>query len=75
MKHHIPVLLDEVIEMLNIKPEGIYMDCTIGFGGHSELILNQLNSRGKLIGLDLDPYALEQSKRKLSQLNHLIIEE
>ena len=69
MKHHIPVLLDEVIKMLNIKPEGIYMDCTIGFGGHSELILNQLNSRGKLIGLDLDPYALEQSKRKLSQLN------
>ena len=69
MKHHIPVLLDEVIKMLNIKPEGIYMDCTIGFGGHSELILNKLNSKGKLIGLDLDPYALEQSKKRLSQLN------
>ena len=55
--------------MLNIKPEGIYMDCTIGFGGHSELILNKLNSKGKLIGLDLDPYALEQSKKRLSQLN------
>ena len=54
MNHHIPVLLDEVIKMLNIKPEGIYMDCTIGFGGHSELILNQLNSHGKLIGLDLE---------------------
>ena len=69
MKHHIPVLLDEVIELLDIKPKGIYMDCTIGFGGHSQLILNKLNSKGKLIGLDLDPYALEQSKRKLSQLN------
>ena len=69
MKRHIPVLLDEVIKMLNIKPEGIYMDCTIGFGGHSELILNKLNSKGKLIGLDLDPYALEQSKKRLSQLN------
>tara|TARA_Y100001970_G_scaffold197398_1_gene240158 strand:+ start:324 stop:1205 length:882 start_codon:yes stop_codon:yes gene_type:complete len=55
--------------MLNIKPEGIYMDCTIGFGGHSESILNKLNSKGKLIGLDLDPYALEQSKKRLSQLN------
>ena len=69
MKHHIPVLLDEVIKMLNIKPEGIYMDCTIGFGGHSESILNKLNSKGKLIGLDLDPYALKQSKKRLSQLN------
>ena len=55
--------------MLNIKPEGIYMDCTIGFGGHSESILNKLNSKGKLIGLDLDPYALKQSKKRLSQLN------
>ena len=69
MKHHIPVLLDEVIELLDIKPEGIYMDCTVGFGGHSQAILNKLNSKGKLLGLDLDPYALEKSKNKLTQLN------
>ena len=69
MKYHIPVLLDEVIELLDIKPEGIYMDCTIGFGGHSQLILNKLNSKGKLIGLDLDPYALKKTKSKLDELN------
>jgi len=69
MIHHIPVLMDEVIELLDVNPEGIYMDCTIGFGGHSELILDKLNSKGQLIGLDLDPYALEKTKRKLNHHN------
>ena len=69
MNYHIPVLLDEVIKILDIKPEGIYMDCTVGFGGHSELILKKLNSKGILIGLDLDPYALEKAKLKLTILN------
>ena len=62
MIHHVPVLLDEVIELLDVNPKGIYMDCTIGFGGHSELILSKLNSNGQLIGLDLDPYALKKQK-------------
>ena len=70
MKHHIPVLLDEVVELLDIKPEGIYMDCTVGFGGHSNQILKKLNSSGLLIGMDLDPYALEKTKRKLNQYNN-----
>ena len=69
MIHHIPVLLDEVIELLDVNPRGVYMDCTIGFGGHSELILNKLNSNGQLIGLDLDPYALKKTKRKLNHHN------
>ena len=67
MNYHVPVLLDEVINLLDIKPEGIYMDCTVGFGGHAESILNKLDSRGLLIGLDLDPYALNKTKEKLSQ--------
>ena len=67
MNYHIPVLLDEVINLLDINPEGIYMDCTVGFGGHSESILNNLSSKGLLIGLDLDPYALNKTKEKLSQ--------
>ena len=71
MTYHIPVLLDEVIKLLNIKPEGIYMDCTIGFGGHSESIINKLNSKGLLIGLDLDPYALKKTEGKLSQYKNI----
>ena len=71
MTYHIPVLLDEVIKLLNIKPEGIYMDCTIGFGGHSESIISKLNSNGLLIGLDLDPYALKKTKEKLSQYKNI----
>jgi len=45
------------------------MDCTIGFGGHSESIIKKLNTEGLLIGLDLDPYALNKTKKKLSQFN------
>ena len=56
---------DEVIDLLDIKSKGIYMDCTIGFGGHSKSILERLDSDGKLIGIDLDPYALEKTKKKL----------
>jgi 16S rRNA (cytosine1402-N4)-methyltransferase len=52
--YHIPVLLDEVIENLNIKPSGIYVDCTFGGGGHSKAILARLNQDGKLIAFDQD---------------------
>jgi 16S rRNA (cytosine1402-N4)-methyltransferase len=52
--YHIPVLLDEVIENLNIKPEGVYVDCTFGGGGHGRAILQQLNENGKLIAFDQD---------------------
>ena len=55
MIHHVPVLLDEVIELLDVNPKGIYMDCTIGFGGHSELILSKLNSNGQLINAPFNP--------------------
>ncbi|UAY51650.1 16S rRNA (cytosine(1402)-N(4))-methyltransferase RsmH [Ferruginibacter albus] len=52
--YHIPVLLKEAIESLNIKPDGVYVDCTFGGGGHSRAILQQLNEQGKLIGFDQD---------------------
>ena len=58
-KEHIPVLLDEVKEGLNIKKNGIYIDGTFGRGGHSQMILSQLGSRGRLIGIDRDPEASE----------------
>ena len=52
--YHIPVLLEEVIEGLNIRPEGTYVDCTFGGGGHSKEILSRLNKKGKLYAFDQD---------------------
>ena len=52
--YHVPVMLDEVIEGLNIHPSGIYVDCTFGGGGHSKAILGKLNKEGKLIAFDQD---------------------
>lgn len=52
--YHVPVLLNEVIEGLQIDPSGIYVDCTFGGGGHSKKILEKLNAKGKLIVFDQD---------------------
>jgi 16S rRNA (cytosine1402-N4)-methyltransferase len=52
--YHIPVLLKETIEGLNINPGGIYVDCTFGGGGHSRSILEKLNDNGRLIAFDQD---------------------
>src|SRR5258708_3727728 len=54
---HVPVLLEEAVAALAIKPDGIYVDGTFGRGGHSHRILEQLGPRGRLIGLDRDPAA------------------
>ncbi|HEX6191443.1 MAG TPA: 16S rRNA (cytosine(1402)-N(4))-methyltransferase RsmH [Chitinophagaceae bacterium] len=52
--YHIPVLLNETVEGLAIKPGGVYVDCTFGGGGHSKAILSMLNADGKLIAFDQD---------------------
>ena len=52
--YHIPVLFHETLEGLDIKPDGIYVDCTFGGGGHSRGILSKLNSKGRLIAFDQD---------------------
>src|SRR3954464_4818335 len=52
--YHIPVLYNEVLEGLNIKPDGIYVDATFGGGGHSRGIMKKLNSNGKLVAFDQD---------------------
>jgi 16S rRNA (cytosine1402-N4)-methyltransferase len=52
--YHVPVLLNEVIEGLNINPDGIYVDCTFGGGGHSKAILSKLSVKGKLVAFDQD---------------------
>ena len=56
---HIPVLLQECIDGLNIKENGIYVDGTLGGAGHSKEILKQLSSRGLLVGIDRDQEALK----------------
>ena len=59
---HIPVLLDQSIDQLITDPNGIYVDCTFGRGGHSRKILEKLSHKGKLIAFDLDNEAMEESK-------------
>ena len=61
---HVSVLLDECIENLNIKPDGIYVDGTLGLGGHSEQILKRLTT-GRLIGIDRDESAIERTTKRL----------
>ncbi len=58
MEYHNPVLLNETVEGLNIKPDGIYVDVTFGGGGHSKAILGQLSEKGKLFAFDQDKDAL-----------------
>ena len=71
--HHIPVLLNEVITGLNIKPSGIYVDCTMGGGGHSSEILKKLSSSGKLIGFDKDIDACKVCSEKFENNSNVQI--
>jgi 16S rRNA C1402 N4-methylase RsmH len=62
---HVPVLVRETLEFLNVRPEGIYIDATLGGGGHSLEILQRLES-GRLLSLDRDPRALEVAGTRLA---------
>ncbi|MBU5674485.1 16S rRNA (cytosine(1402)-N(4))-methyltransferase RsmH [Paenibacillus brevis] len=66
MFHHITVLKKEATEGLRIKPDGIYVDCTLGGGGHSSVILSQLGEGGRLIAFDQDDWALDNARRNLA---------
>ena len=69
---HKPIMLNEVLSGLNINPDGIYIDCTIGGAGHSKEILKRLTT-GKLIGIDKDDDALKVCKERLKQYNNVIL--
>jgi len=62
---HVSVLLKEAIDFLNVRRGGIYIDATVGLGGHSYEIAKRLGAPGHLIGLDKDPAALERAKSKI----------
>ncbi len=66
MAVHISVLLDECIENLNIRPDGIYVDGTLGLGGHSMEIARRLTDGGRLIAIDRDETAIERSRERLA---------
>lgn len=71
MKHN-TVLLEESIESLNIIRDGIYVDCTLGGGGHSERILEKLEGTGRLIAIDQDIFAINKSKERLKIYQNVI---
>ena len=68
---HKPVLLEECIENLNINPDGIYVDGTLGGAGHSFEIAKRLSSKGVLIGIDRDEDALKAAKERLKEFNNV----
>lgn len=66
MFEHTTVLLKESVDGLNIKPDGIYVDCTMGGAGHSALILSRLSEKGKLFAFDQDDTAIAHAREKLA---------
>lgn len=73
MKPHIPVLLNEVIEGLNLKSNQNVIDATLGGGGHSEVILEKIAPNGRIIGFDLDSSAIEIAKKRLEKFGNRVI--
>lgn len=64
--HHVTVLLHETIDMLDVKPDGVYVDATLGGAGHSEYLLGKLSESGHLYAFDQDQHAIENAKTRLS---------
>src|ERR1700678_71546 len=65
---HVPVLLDEVLEYLNVRPGGVICDATLGLAGHSSAIAKRLGGKGKLIAFDRDPEAMEKARARLEEV-------
>jgi 16S rRNA (cytosine1402-N4)-methyltransferase len=65
---HVPVLLDEVLQFLNVRPGGVIADATVGLGGHSAEIAMRLGATGRLICFDRDPQAMELAKARMDEL-------
>ena len=67
-ERHVPVLLKEAIEFLNVSSDGTYVDCTLGLAGHAEGIARLLGPKGHLVGFDRDPEALALAKARLDRV-------
>ena len=68
---HTPVMLNECIEGLNINPDWIYVDGTLGGAGHSKEIAKRLSKKGMLIGIDRDEEALKAAKENLKEFSNV----
>ncbi|KWW16096.1 ribosomal RNA small subunit methyltransferase H [Peribacillus simplex] len=73
MFQHTTVLLKETVDGLNIKPDGVYVDCTLGGAGHSEYLLSQLSDKGRLYAFDQDETAIRNAKEKLESYGERIV--
>jgi 16S rRNA (cytosine1402-N4)-methyltransferase len=67
---HLPVLLDEVLNVLDVRAGGAVVDCTTGWGGHAVEMLRRAGPKGKLVGLDLDAENLPRARERLAELGH-----
>src|SRR5512146_2641320 len=67
---HIPVMPKEVLELLQCKPGGIYVDATIGLGGHAQEILERIQPGGQLIGIDRDKESLQKVESRLKSFGN-----
>src|SRR5215469_3371829 len=72
---HVPVLLEEVLEYLKVRPGGVYCDATVGLAGHSSEIARRLGGKGRLICFDRDPQAIELAKARLEEIRAELGEE
>lgn len=70
--HHVSVLLNECIENLKIKPDGVYVDCTMGGAGHSKEIVKKLSDKGLFIGFDQDKNAINTARERLSEYENRV---
>ena len=70
---HIPVLFNETVNSLEIKPDGLYVDCTAGGGGHSHAVAQRLSDKGRLIAIDRDPEAIEVLKARFASFPNVEI--
>jgi 16S rRNA (cytosine1402-N4)-methyltransferase len=67
-QQHVPVLLEEALQYLNVRPGGVYVDATLGLAGHSSAIAKRLGAKGRLICFDRDPEAMEAAKARLEEV-------
>ena len=75
MVYHIPVLLQETLEGLQVRQGGTYVDCTVGEAGHTKAIIERIGPKGRLLGLDLDAYALDRAMKSLADYGctHMLV--
>ena len=73
MTFHIPVMVQQVIENLITTKKGIYVDCTVGGGGHASKIMESIYPEGQLIGIDQDVEALEYARERLAVYRDRVI--